>query len=168
MLVVREKHSWRLGYSTWATSTPQVAARLRQWPVGGAARLVARGWVDFDGGDVSISVFRGTVERDIDAVAFLVTDVYARRRQWMRTLHPERSSNGGAVSPSPRDRSGEVEIHHFGAEQATFMQVAQKPLEAVLGELSRDPELELLSESILGRPPDARLGFCLLVGLRLS
>ena len=51
--------------------TPQVAARLRQWPVGGAARVRGSWLGRLDGGDVGFRFSRGTVERDIDAAALL-------------------------------------------------------------------------------------------------
>lgn len=125
--------------------TPQVAARLRQWPVGVAAS-VRGSWLDrLDGGEVGFRFSRGTLERDIDAVALLshtrltyappppidASSPYGAEFERRRRL---------AVATGPF-RGGGI---RFEADQAGLLPDAQKPLDAVLGELRRDPRLELL------------------------
>lgn len=125
--------------------TPQVAARLRQWPVGGTARVRGSWLSRLDARDVGFRFSRGTVERDIDALALLshmplkyappppidASSPYGAELERRRRLAVATGSfRGGGI--------------RFGADEATLLPEAQKPLEAVLGELRRDPGLELL------------------------
>jgi outer membrane protein OmpA-like peptidoglycan-associated protein len=125
--------------------TPQVAARLRQWPEGAAAS-VRGSWLGGLGAkDAGFRFSRGTLEQDIDAVALLshtpltyvppppidASSPYGAELERRRRL---------AVATGPF-RGGEI---RFAADQATLLPEAEKPLEGVFGELWRDPGLELL------------------------
>jgi outer membrane protein OmpA-like peptidoglycan-associated protein len=124
---------------------PDVAARLRHWPAGGAARVGGSWLGGLDGKEVGFRFSRGTLEQDVDAVALLshrpltyapapgsdANSPYGAELERRRRL---------AVATGPF-RAGEI---RFGADQETLSPEAQRPLEAVLGELRRDRELELL------------------------
>ena len=137
--------------------TPQVAARLRQWPPG-SATSVRGSWLGrLDVEDIGFRFSRSTVEQDIDAVALLshtpltyappppidANSAYGAELERRRRL-------AAATGPF---RGGEI---RFGVNQGELLPEAQKPLEAVLGELRRDPRSDLLVKAFSdGRERDA-------------
>jgi outer membrane protein OmpA-like peptidoglycan-associated protein len=125
--------------------TPQVAARLREWPAG-VATGVRGSWLDqLSTADIGFRFSTGRVGQDMDAAALLShspltyappppvdpTSPYGAALERRRRL-------GAATVPF---RGGRI---RFEVDGTALVSSAQPSLEEVAGELERDPALELL------------------------
>jgi outer membrane protein OmpA-like peptidoglycan-associated protein len=127
------------------TVTPEVSARLLQWPRGSAGSVRGTWLGQRDVKDVGFRFSTGTVEEDVDALVLLSHEpltytppppidpqspygIELRRRQRL----------GLATLPF---RGGEI---RFAANEATLLPGAEVPLGEVLKELGRGRELKVL------------------------
>lgn len=124
---------------------PDVATRLRQWPAGSAVRVGGSWLGGLDAREVGFRFSRGTLDRDVDAVALLsqapLTYAPAPGVDPGSPYGAELERRRRLANATGPFRGGEI---RFGSDQETLLPEAQGPLEAVLEELRRDRGLALL------------------------